>query len=184
MITFPPDAVLPPREGVGRILVLRTAPMSQVRAAVETLRARYPDAKFGVLGSRLQDPFFEGFDKYEIPDGWLTPRRYAPFRRTIASTRPDLAVLCLNSDHIVGYARASAVLGSVPARARVVAGYSGGWANWSPEFFAEPGPLARLFVDALIVPLYVAVPLWMLLKPSTPRCVPGAMAAGSRGESR
>jgi hypothetical protein len=184
VITFAPDAILPPGEQVRRILVLRTAPMAQVRAAVETLRAKYPNAKLGVLGSRLEDPFFEGFDRYEIPDGWLTPGSFAPFRRAIAASQPDLAVLCLNSDHIVGYARASAVLGAIPAGARVVAGYSGGWTNWSPEHFAEPGLIARVLVDALMIPLYVVVPIWMLLKPSTPRCVPGAMTAGTRGEER
>jgi hypothetical protein len=164
-----PHSVLPARGSVGRVLVFRTAPMAQVRAAVSTLRSLYPTATFAVLGTRLDDPFFDGFEKYEIAEAWVTPHSYRAVRAAVERSPFDLAVLCLNSDHVVGYARASLVMAAVPAKARVVAGYTGSWDPWDHAEFAEPGAICRWIVDSLLALLYVLVPLYFFMKSTRPR---------------
>ena len=128
---------VPPSESIRKILILRTAPMAQVHGAVEHLRGLYPDAQFAVLGTFLGDGFFDGMQKFEVHDRWVTPRSCAPLRRRVEQERFDIAVLCLNSEHVVGYDRVSKVLQWISADLKLVAGYTGIWHLWQYGDFVE-----------------------------------------------
>jgi len=153
---------------VRRILVFRTAPLEQVRRVFEELRHRYPDAQLAVLGTGLDHALFEGMEKLAIRDRWVTPRSYAPLCRQLELRPFDLAVVCLNSDHVVGYGRVSQVMRRVPARVKLGVGYTGRWFEWRHADFSEvPAPL-RWTLNASLVLLYPLVATYLLLRPARP----------------
>ncbi|HYK90805.1 MAG TPA: hypothetical protein VE398_18675 [Acidobacteriota bacterium] len=162
----------PPPEDVRKVLVFRTAQMAQVTRAFECLRSLYPSAQYSVIGTGLNHEYFREMVKYEILDRWVTPRSYARVRPLVKREDFDIAVLCLNSEHVVGYDRVSEVLADVPARAKLVASYTGRWFFWQHSDFVESGALLRWIVNSLMVLVYPMVAAYLLCKPNKPVYLP------------
>jgi len=145
-----------PLTSVHKILILRTAPMPQVQWAVEELKGAYPNAQFWVLGRQLEHALFRDMQKMEIVQPWLNPRNYRPFRESAKKLGFDLAVMCLNSDSCAGYEAVSRVMKGVPARLKLVAGYSREWYVWKHDLFQEghwPVRWALTALEFLLLPL-------------------------------
>jgi hypothetical protein len=167
-LPYEPSPWFPPADCVRTILVLRTAPLEQVRLAIEELRQRYPDVRFAVLGTGLDHGLFDGMEKFAIRERWVTPRSYAPLRRQVELHPFDLAVVCLNSDHVVGYGRVSQVMRRIPARVKLGAGYTGRWFEWGHPDFSEVPLVFRWAINASLVLLYPLVAIYLLLRPARP----------------
>lgn len=165
-------AIFPKAQEVGKILVFRTAQMPEVRRATEHLRSLYPEAAFSVLGTCLDHELFHGMQKFEIRERWITPRSYAQVRKLVEREHFDIAVMCLNSDHIVGYGRVSRVLRKAPARVKLVSSYTGHWYAWQHSDFSEGNLPFRWIVNSLLVLLYPAVALYLLSRPPVPMYLP------------
>jgi hypothetical protein len=162
----------PPPDEVRKVLVFRTAQMAQVTRAFERLRSLYPAAQYAVIGTALDHEYFQEMVKFEIQDRFVTPRSYARVRPLVERETFDIAVMCLNSEHAVGYDRVSKVLADIPARTKLVAGYTGRWFFWQHSDFVEGGVLLRWIVNSLVVLLYPTVALYLLCRPSKPVYLP------------
>ncbi len=162
----------PPPDDVRRILVFRTAQMAQVTRTFENLRSLYPAAQYAVIGTALDHEYFQEMVKFQIQDRFVTPHSYARVRPLVQRENFDIAVMCLNSEHIVGYGRVSKVLADIPARTKLVACYSGRWFLWQHSDFVEGGVLLRWLVNSLLALLYPMVALYILCKPGKPLYLP------------
>jgi hypothetical protein len=169
LISMTTDQVLP-AAGVERILILRTAQLREVERARAELTRRYPDARIGVLGTRLAAlGAFDDCVRFEVEASWVTPRTVAPLDDRIRAFDPDLLVLCLNNDWRAGYERTSRVVGRLRARHKVVAAYDGRWYCWTHADFVESHPAIRWLIDACgMVLLYPFVAAYLLAKPARP----------------
>jgi len=158
-----------PADGIQRILILRTAQLREVDWARSELAGRYPNARVGILGTRLKAlGAFEDCEQFEVEADWLSPKSVSPLAGRITAFAPDLVVLCLNNDWRVGYERSSRIVKTIDARYKLVAGYNRRWYGWMHRDFVEGPPLIRWLVDASVALLYPLVAIYLLLKPSTP----------------
>ena len=174
----------PPPNDVRKVLVFRTAQMAQVTRAFEHLRSLYPSAQYAVIGTALDHEYFREMVKYEIQDRFVTPRSYARVRTLVERETFDIAVLCLNAEHTVGYGRVSKVLTDIPARIKLVAGYTGKWFLWQHSDFVEGGVLLHWLVNSLVVLLYPMVALYLLCKPTRPIYLPEEQRRPAPGYKR
>ncbi len=163
-----------PESGVERILILRTAQLREVQWAREDLARRYPQATFGILGTRLAAlGAFEDCTRFEVADGWLTPASVRSLQTAVAAFAPDLVVLCMNNDWRVGYDRSSRVVKQIHAPHKVVAGYNRRWSHWRHEDFVEDGRLMRWLVEAAgLLVLAPMMAVYFLIKPAGPLYAP------------
>ena len=173
-----------PQSNIRRILILRTAPVPQVRLVVEQLRNTYPEAQFWVLGRQLNHSLFAGMRKFEITSPWLNSRGYRPFRRAAESAGFDLAVMCLNGDSWVGYEQVSRVMKRIPSTEKLVASYTMEWYAWQHEDFQE-GPWAIRWassvIEAVLLPL---VYLGLIAMPSGKKYMPAGQGKSAPGYDR
>jgi hypothetical protein len=158
---------LPP--AANRILLLRTAQLSEVQWARAELTRRYPSAEVAVLGTRLHAlGAFDGCRLFEVPDGWLTPRSVHPLEGGLKQFAPDLIVMCLNNEWRSGYERVSRIVRRLPARHKVVAGYNRQWSRWRHADYIDGHPILRWLVEASLIVLYPLTAIYLLAKPSSP----------------
>jgi len=165
-------SAFPPPDDVRKVLVFRTAQMAQVTRTFERLRSLYPAAQYAVIGTALDNEYFQEMVKFQIQDRVVTPRSYARVRPLVQRENFDIAVMCLNSEHVVGYGSVSKVLADIPARTKLVAGYTGRWFLWQPSDFVEGSVLLRWLVNSLLTLLYPMVALYILCRPSKPLYLP------------
>lgn len=169
----------------GRVLILRTARSPQVTWVFEQLRARFPHARFGLLGTNLASGGpFEGVEKFEVRGDWLTPDGVRPFKRTFAENPFDIAVMVLNGDGAVGYEHVSQVMKSIPASTKLVAGYDRTWELWNTSQFVPPSLLRRTLATCLECALLPLVAIYMLGKSSSPRYLPAEQSRRAPGYER
>ena len=156
-------------QAVNRILLLRTAQLSEVQWARAELARRYPSAEIAVLGTRLRAlGVFEGCQQFEVPDGWLTPHAVRPLENRLESFAPDLIVMCVNNDWGSGYDGVSRIVRRLPARHKVVAGYNHQWYRWRHADYTDGHPILRWLVEASLLVLYPLAAIYLLAKPSSP----------------
>jgi hypothetical protein len=169
---------------VRRVLILRTAPMTQVQWAVAQLKSAYPDAEFWILGKQLDHNLFANMHKFEITRPWLNSRSYRPFRHEAARASFDLAVVCLNSDSCAGYEQVGRVMAQSPAREKLVAGYTPEWYRWKHDLFHEGTWLVRWFAAVLEFALLPVVFLIVAAMPSGNKYMPAGQGRTAPGYDR
>lgn len=181
---FAPPLKELPRASVRRILILRTAASPQVQWAVEQLKGAYPEAQFWVLGTQLKQSLFESMQKMEISQPWLNPRSCKEFRHALAEADFDLAVMCLNSDVWAGYEAVSRVMERVPARLKLVAGYTREWYCWRHRLFKEGNWVLRWVVGAFEFVLLPLVFLTVAAMPSRNTYMPAGQGRAAPNYDR
>ena len=153
-----PDAV------VHDILIVRTATTPQVEWAIETLRCRYPDVRFSVLGTHLTKiDCFQGMGHFEPKEQWLSPWSCRSLLRAMRGTRFDMVVMCFNGDW-GGYGRVSRVVRKVPARFKMVVDYGQKWHSWRHKDFEEGNFLIRGIVNFLGFIIYPAIAIYLTFR--------------------
>lgn len=171
-----------PDRPVGRILVLRTAQTLQVQWALEELRATYPEAQFGLLGTQLgANTLFDGMEHFEPSESWLSPQSIKSLRQRLETRRFDMVVMCLNSDCAAGYGRASRVVRMINAPLKFVAGYNKRWHKWNHRDFEEGNALTRGVINGLGLLIYPVIAAYVLLSPSGPRYMPAGQGRPAPG---
>ncbi len=171
-----------PDHRVRRILILRTARTPQIQWALDQLRAKYPEAEFGVLGTQLGgNELFAGMEHFEPSQPWLSPRSVRRLRSRLRKTRFDMVVMCLNGDCGTGYGGVSRVVRRIDAPFKFVAGYTGRWHKWDHMDFEEGNVLTRGLVNCLGILIYPLIATYLLLVPSRPRYMPGRQGATAPG---
>ena len=171
-----------PDHPVRRILILRTAQTPQIRWALDQLRAKYPEARFGVLGTALStNALFDGMEHFEPTEAWLSPRSIKSLRRRIEAARFDMVVMCLNSDCGAGYARASRVVRMIDARFKFVAGYTQRWHKWKHPDFDDGNAVIRGVINGFGLLIYPVIAAYLLLVPSRPSYMPAGQGRPAPG---
>ena len=173
-----------PQANIQKILVLRTAPTPQVRWTIEQLRHAYPQARFSVLGTQLDNSLFDGMDRMSLGEPWLTPRSYKPLSRRVAAADFDLAVMCLNGEPFMAYEKVSQVMKRVPARIKLVAAYSQEWYAWKRELFPDGSLLVRCVLNAFETVLLPSLFLVVAAMPSRNTYMPEGQGRQAPGYDR
>lgn len=173
-----------PQTAVRKILVFRTAPTPQIQWVVERLKDEYPESQFWVIGRQLDHPLFADMHKFQITEPWLNPRSYRQFRIEAEKAGFDLAVMCLNSDSWAGYESVSRVMKRIPAREKLVAGYTKEWFTWRHDLFQEGTWLLRSAMAGLE---FLLLPLVFVVVAATPagnKYMPAGQGRPSPGYDR